>query len=97
MEQERLRQIKEEYSMYGLPDYMWGPMGRYLTHGIMPGGFLTAVLENDLSKAVGKADATNIELLKEWVGFVYMYVPAIAWGSPRDVQNWSELKRNQLP
>jgi hypothetical protein len=95
MHEKQLESIKEAYGDYGLPAYMWGALERYLVHGIMPGGFLTAVLENDLVNSLGKADRVNQCMLKEWVGFVYMYVPAQAWGSKECVEEWSEMKRNQ--
>lgn len=66
--------------------YMLSGMQRYVEHGIEPGSFLRAVLENDLFRAVGAADATNIENLKEWCMFIYNDIPASIWGSPEKVQ-----------
>jgi len=88
MDDFQLHRIRKSFDEYGLPDYMWGGLERYLKYGILPGGFLTAVLENNLSQSFSRADSTNQNLMKEWVGFVYMYVPAIAWGSSEDVKNW---------
>ena len=73
---------------YELPDYMVGPMQRYLEHGIPPGGFLTAVLENDLFAAVSRADQQNLASLKDWVVFIYNEVPNSAHGSPEKVDKW---------
>ena len=45
------------------------------------GGFLRAVLENDLEMAVVRADATNLRLLPEIVAYVLYVVPPEARGS----------------
>lgn len=36
---------------------------RYVEHGVQPGGFLTAVLCNDLYNATGRADRENLAAL----------------------------------
>jgi hypothetical protein len=38
---------------------------RYVEQGIQPGGFLTAVLSNDLYNATGKADRQNLAALRQ--------------------------------
>ena len=35
----------------------------YVEHGIAPGGFMTALLSNDLTNAMSRADTTNQALL----------------------------------
>ena len=52
------------------------------------GGFLTAVLENDLAQAFGRADPENLATLYEIVQWVYMEAPAECWGSPANVRAW---------
>lgn len=54
----------------------------------MPGSFLTAVLENDLAEAVGRADFQNIEVLPAIVAFVYRNLPSPCWGSKEKVEAW---------
>ena len=44
-----------------LPPHMHDVMRLYIEHGIEPGSFLTAVLSNDLMKALGKAVETWIK------------------------------------
>lgn len=63
---------------------------RYAEHGIPPGGFLLAVLENDLHEAVARADADNVKTLKHICQFVWWELPAISWGSPQRVRTWLE-------
>lgn len=60
----------------------------YVEHHIPTGGFLQAVLENNLCGAVGHADEENLRDLKEIVGYIYNEIPAIAWGDRSTVQKW---------
>lgn len=61
----------------------------YATHGHLPGGFLTAVLSNDLREAISRADHENLAVLKEIVTFVYMELPSPCWGSAKAVFDWT--------
>lgn len=60
--------------------------------GEMPylGGFLSAVLSNDLKEAVGRADADNIVALPAIVSYSRHKLPAICWGSPAAVHAWAQ-------
>jgi len=46
-----------------IPPHMMDGLTRYIEHGIALGGFLTAVLENDLREACARADDINIRNL----------------------------------
>lgn len=61
---------------------------RYLNNGIMPGGFLTACLENNLSEAFGRADRDNSQNLRNIIGYIYNYLPSNTWGSPEKVTTY---------
>jgi hypothetical protein len=61
----------------------------YAERGIEPGGFLTAVLENNLKEAVGRADEHNSLTLSDIVSFVYNHLPSVCWGSPDAVDRWT--------
>jgi len=61
---------------------------RWIERGTTPGGFLTAVLCNDLTKAVDKADDRNVELIPNYVKLLYNHAPADCWGSEDKVGNW---------
>ncbi len=63
-------------------------LDRYLNYGIKPGGFLIAVLENNLLEAVCRADAANKLDLHEIVDYVYAYFPVACWQSPERVKLW---------
>ena len=46
-----------------IPSTTQASITRYVEHGIKPGGFLTAVLSNDLRNATGRADEQNLAAL----------------------------------
>lgn len=71
-----------------LPEHMQGAMKRYLENGIEPGGFLYAILTNDLKGAVTRADHINIKLIPEIVSYCVSEIPASAWGSVAKVEGW---------
>lgn len=79
-----------------IPDSLKGALQRYAEHGIMPGGFLTSFLSNDLLGAVGRADDQNIYLFREITAYLYVALPCEAWGSPDAVENWEIKKRREL-
>jgi len=61
---------------------------RWIENGISPGGFLTAVLRNDLAGAVSKADDRNVELIPDFVRLLYNFAPAGCWGSEQKFHEW---------
>ena len=72
-----------------LPVGLQDGMQRYVEHGILPGDFLTAVLENNLSTAVFRADDNNIKLIPEIVKWIFNEIPQHSWGSPIVVEEWT--------
>lgn len=72
----------------GIPEYMHESVLLYLLHRLQPGHFLTAVLENNLEEACGRADDTNRHALYAYVYFLYNFAPTTAWGSPEKVSAW---------
>ena len=65
-----------------------GSLVRYRDQGIPTGGFLEAVLSNDLKEACGRADMHNRRVIFEIVSWCYNEMPAVAWGSPERVKAW---------
>lgn len=63
-------------------------INNYVQYGLAPGGFVKAVLSNDLKGAFGKADLNNRENMFEIVKYCYNEIPANCWGSNEAVQNW---------
>ncbi len=71
-----------------LPEHMRDAARRYIEDRIAPGGFLTAVLENNLAEAFGRADRINSKHIGDWVHWLYWDIPSEAWGSPEAVGTW---------
>lgn len=89
LSQERLEAL-ERY----IPDYMREGVKLYIEKGIPPGGFLTAVICNDLKGAVARADETNRDRLPDYVMFFYNFAPADCWGSEENMSAWFKRFRD---
>lgn len=61
---------------------------RYVFRKIPTGGFLEAVLSNDLYGACCKADSRNRNLIFEIVAFVANTIPRRCYGSYERVHQW---------
>lgn len=75
-----------------LPKRLRSGAKRYIEQGIKPGGFLTAVIQNNLKEAVGKADDEMIRVIPSIVGWFYNEAPYDCWGSKNDMRKWIQLK-----
>ena len=60
-----------------------------------PGGFVTAVLSNDLMSAAARADAHNARALVSICRFVQNRLPRECWGSYQAVAHWLLHGNNQ--
>lgn len=81
-----------------IPDYLKTGLDRYAADHIPTGGFLRAVLNNDLFAAFARADSTGALVLHDIVGYCYNEIPAECWGSPERVQAWlAVLPPNDMP
>ena len=80
-----------KYGKYHIPDYMVDGIKNYLRHGIRPGSFLYAVLENNLTEAVAFADKDNMANLPAYAYWLMNEVPTIAWGSEENVETWIRM------
>lgn len=76
--------------MYGIPEYMAEGIEMWMEHGIAPGGFLMAVVSNDLKGARAHADETNRDLLPNYCKFFYNEAPSRCWGSKENVADWQQ-------
>lgn len=70
-------------------------LDRYAQDGIETGGFLRAVLENNLYKAFSRADYQNRTDLFNIVCYVYNELPMNCWGSPEKVDKWLKMKKGE--
>jgi hypothetical protein len=84
--------MEEDFTVPGLgyvPARIKGALDRWVYEGIPPGGFTTAVLQNNLMEAVGRADEECGLNLRAIVAYVYNEVPAWAWGSRENMNEWA--------
>ena len=58
-----------------IPENLQGSILRYVEYGIQPGGFMTAVLNNDLRLSIGKADPASLKALPLVVRWFYNRCP----------------------
>ena len=80
-------------NQYSIPERMRGSITRYIEDRVIPGDFLQAVICNNLSEAVGRADDENIKNLPAYCNFFYNYAPFECWGSPKKMAKWLGNKR----
>lgn len=73
----------------GIPDHLRGGLVRYFADGILPGGFLQAVLCNDLREAVLRANPGTEHALRPLIAFLTHYAPHTAWGTCDKVLAWT--------
>lgn len=62
----------------------------YIMKGQEPGGFLYALLTNDLRRTFERADEMNRHAIYNYLQFLFSYAPARCWGSRVAVAEWIE-------
>jgi len=60
----------------------------YVKNRVPPGGFLNAVLSNNLMEAFARADENNAFNMKNIMMYLYNNIPSACWGSPENVEEW---------
>jgi len=71
-----------------ISDHMMGALRRYIDEGLPTGHFLTAVLNNNLSEAVSRADNETLANLPAFCAYLYWEAPSQCHGSPEKVSAW---------
>jgi hypothetical protein len=73
-----------------VPEHLRGGLIRYFVDGLLPGGFLQAVLCNDLTQAFTRAaDVETTFYLPTLVECLLAHAPSAAWGSRDAVRAWT--------
>lgn len=80
--------LEERLRHCHVPDHLHSGLLEYLTARHPPGGFLSAVLANNLTAAFSHADPQSERGLRDLVLFLYRYAPAESWGSVETVSRW---------
>lgn len=74
-----------------IPDRLGYAIDSYLERGEDLGHFLEAVVRNDLSEAVFRADAESLSAIHTIVVYLYNHAPDSSWGSAEKVEAWRKL------
>lgn len=77
-----------QFRSYVIRAGMMESLRAYVEYGRPVGDFLTAVLENNLSEACGRADDENIDNLPAYAAYLYNEVPSQCHGSREKVGDW---------
>ena len=75
-----------------VPERIKESLHRYVIYGIMPGGFLSAVLENNLMAAVHLASGDCREGFFEIASYIWNELPLVCHGSADKVRAWMQSK-----
>lgn len=78
--------------MNPMPDNTREAIDDYVKYGEC-GDFLEAVLTNNLTEAVRRADDHNLEALPAIVRYAYNHIPAECWGSREKIKAWRDARR----
>jgi hypothetical protein len=80
--------LQKGFDTYKLPTHTESSLESYILQGIPTGGFLQAVLSNNLREAVSRADDQNQRALVNIVKFLYNHAPSACWGSEGYYRDW---------
>jgi hypothetical protein len=79
---------EKNYENYGAPVRILGAIRNHADHHHPCGSFVTAVLENNLMEAIGRADENSQAALFEIVRYVRWEIPSNCHGSVEAVRAW---------
>lgn len=80
-----------------VPQHIRPGIINYVNEHREQGDFLMALFRNDLHQTLVRADDINLVALRGIMQFVWMNVPAPAWGSPEKVQAWLDAREEPPP
>lgn len=78
-----------------IPEHCRGKLRAYIEEGYPVGGFLQAVISNNLSGSFARADHINIERLADYVKFFWNDAPGDCWGSPEEYEQWIDKHKKE--
>jgi len=81
-----------QQGLLSLPEHMRDGVADYIFFGIEPGGFLYAILSNDLYGACRRADDINAVCIFAYMFFLHNYAPSECFGSEERVQAWTKKR-----
>lgn len=92
-EQLRAFRLQGRSTYNKVPDHLHDGIVAYIVDGIIPGGFFTAVVCNDLRGAFERADQISINYMKAILTYMYCYAPSTCWGSVERMVKWVRLRQ----
>lgn len=72
------------------PSHLREGMRRWIEDGVIPGGFLAAVLRHDLADTIARASESSFSGLLYLMQFLHSQAPGGAHGSPAKVEEWAD-------
>ena len=78
-----------------VPDHIMPSLINFVEKGWEPGGFLQAVLTNDLFGAVGLADDINRSRLHNITVFIHNVFPGVIVRTKKGYNDWLELEAEE--
>lgn len=84
-----------KFRRFEIPERMMNGIKNYVNNGVEPGGFLKAVISNNLFEAVGKADDENIQNLPAFTAYFYNETPSECYGSKEKMNNWIQKQQKR--
>ena len=76
-----------------VPEHILPSIIAYVKQGRPVGGFLNAVLSNNLLESFKRADDINCIHMFDIVNYLYNEAPSTCWGSPEKVEIWLKMHR----
>lgn len=80
--------VPEKYDGAVFPYDMRRAITNWVIDAIPPGDFLTAIIQNNLTEAVCRADDHNIKIIKQYVMWFINRADLKCWGSIEKFANW---------
>jgi hypothetical protein len=77
------------YNPARVPEEIIETLTLYKERHIPTGGFLQAVLSNNLVEACARADRYNYEVIPHIVGWCWNNLPRGSWGGPAQYRDWT--------
>jgi len=73
-----------------IPEHMRYGVKEYIEDGVPQGGFLAAMIQNNLKETFIRADDINRMSIGGFVEFFYRFAPISCWGSQANYDTWIE-------
>ena len=81
-------ELRTSLNECNVPQHLHDGLVRYMLYGILPGNFLTAVLENDFEGAVFSSSGEQFSTLRALAMFLHWHVPSYTHGSMASVRKY---------